>query len=94
MHDSEGEEGEEESGRVQEGPDYVQDPHSHRPPRVKSAKAGGEEMNSAIQSIKDLRQSLASTAANSNLSPTAGYVFIFSPSKDLLFFISQTLFLL
>jgi hypothetical protein len=68
MHDSDDEE------TKREGPDYVQDPHSHRPPRVKSAKAGGEEINSAIQSIKDLRQSLTLSAANTNLSPTAGYV--------------------
>ncbi|XP_053384365.1 uncharacterized protein LOC123536146 isoform X9 [Mercenaria mercenaria] len=66
MHDSDDEE------TKREGPDYVQDPHSHRPPRVKSAKAGGEEINSAIQSIKDLRQSLTLSAANTNLSPTAG----------------------
>ncbi|XP_052797687.1 uncharacterized protein LOC128229851 isoform X23 [Mya arenaria] len=69
MHDSE----EEEELETREGPDYVQDPHLHRPPRVKSARTGGEDMNSAIQSIKDLRQSLATSAAsNTNLSPTAG----------------------
>ena len=66
MHDSEDDDGQ------QARPDYVKDPHSHQPPRVSSAKGGGEEMNSAIQSIKDLRQSLVSTASNSNLSPTAG----------------------
>ena len=67
MHDSE----EEEYSGKPEGPDYVRDPHSHRPQRVKSAKDKGE-INSAIQSIRDLRQSLASSAVNSNLSPTAG----------------------
>ena len=70
MHDSDDEEGELSS--KQERPDFVKDPHTHNPPRVSSAKSGGEEMNSAIQSIKDLRQSLVSTASNSNLSPTAG----------------------
>lgn len=69
MHDSDDEEG---YGQKEERPDYVKDPHPHKPPRVSSAKGGGEEMNSAIQSIKDLRQSLVSTASNSNLSPTAG----------------------
>lgn len=74
MHDSDEEEEDENSYGAyrREGTDYVQNPHSHRPPRVKSAKHGGEEINSAIQSIKDLRQSLASSAVNSNLSPTAG----------------------
>lgn len=74
MRDSDTEEGDTNySALRREGTDYVQDPHRNRPPRVKSAKHGGEEMNSAIQSIKDLRQSLASSAVNSNLTPTAGY---------------------
>jgi len=68
MHDSE----EEKELEAREGPDYVTDPHTHRPPRVKSARPSGENINSAIQSIKDLKQSLASSAANSNLTPTAG----------------------
>lgn len=67
MHDSD----DDDLGQ-EKRPDYVKDPHTHKPPRVSSAKGGGEEMNSAIQSIKDLRQSLVSTASNSNLSPTAG----------------------
>ena len=67
MHDSD----DEDEGTKQERPDFVKNPHAHNPPRVSSAKSG-EEMNSAIQSIKDLRQSLVSTATNSNLSPTAG----------------------
>ena len=75
MHDSD--EQEEEitfNATPRDGTDYVKNPHKNRPPRVKSAKHGGEEINSAIQSIKDLRQSLASSAVNSNLSPTAGWV--------------------
>lgn len=74
MHDSDEENENDTYPTVQrQGTDYVQDPHSHRPPRVKSAQRGGEEINSAIQSIKDLRQSLASSAVNTNLTPTAGY---------------------
>lgn len=84
MRDSDTEEGDTNySALRREGTDYVQDPHRHRPPRVKSAKHGGEEMNSAIQSIKDLRQSLASSAVNSNLTPTAGYS-LFSMSTCLI----------
>ncbi|XP_052222607.1 cytosolic carboxypeptidase 2-like isoform X10 [Dreissena polymorpha] len=68
MHDSE----EEDDVKVRDGPDYVQDPHAHRPPRVKSARHRSDETNSAIQFVNDLRQSLASSAANTHLSPTAG----------------------
>ncbi|XP_055996439.1 uncharacterized protein LOC125682998 isoform X5 [Ostrea edulis] len=54
-----------------EGPDYLQDPHQHTGPRVKSAK-GGKEMDSVVESIKELRQSLANNAIQQNLSPTTG----------------------
>ncbi|KAL3841900.1 hypothetical protein ACJMK2_019991 [Sinanodonta woodiana] len=70
MRDSDEEE-EEEEGRRAKGPDYVTDPHASRQPRVKSAK-GAEETNSAIQSILELKKSLASSALQSNLSPTTG----------------------
>jgi hypothetical protein len=56
-----------------EGPDYVQDPHHQTGPRVKSAK-GGREMDSVVESIKELRQSLATNAMQQNLSPTTGCV--------------------
>ncbi|KAK3593957.1 hypothetical protein CHS0354_040690 [Potamilus streckersoni] len=62
---------EEEDGCRAKGPDYVKDPHASRQPRVKSAK-GAEETNSAIQSILELKKSLASSALQSNLSPTTG----------------------
>lgn len=68
MHESEEE-------PVVEGPDYVTDPHTRKEPRVKSAKCT-EEVDSAIESIKELRQSLATTAIQQNLSPTAGYVLL------------------
>lgn len=64
-------ESDEDRGPGIEGPDYVTDPHSHKEPRVKSAQST-EEVDSAIESIKELRQSLASTAIQQNLSPTAG----------------------
>ncbi|XP_033752489.1 uncharacterized protein LOC117336185 isoform X9 [Pecten maximus] len=64
-------ESDEDHGPGIEGPDYVTDPHSHKEPRVKSAQST-EEVDSAIESIKELRQSLATTAIQQNLSPTAG----------------------
>ena len=60
-----------------EGPDYVTDPHKRTGPRVKSAKKG-KDMDHAIESIKELRQSLANNAIlqPQNLSPTTGLVLI------------------
>ncbi|XP_021353361.1 cytosolic carboxypeptidase 2-like isoform X26 [Mizuhopecten yessoensis] len=64
-------ESDEDHGAGIEGPDYVTDPHTRKEPRVKSAQST-EEVDSAIESIKELRQSLATTAIQQNLSPTAG----------------------
>ncbi|XP_052705976.1 uncharacterized protein LOC128181564 isoform X1 [Crassostrea angulata] len=65
-------ESDDDPGPSTEGPDYLQDPHHHNGPRVKSAK-GGKEMDSVVESIKELRQSLANNAMQQNhLSPTTG----------------------
>ena len=64
-------ESDDDPGPSTDGPDYVQDPHRYNGPRIKSAK-GGKEMDSVVESIKELRQSLATNAMQQNLSPTTG----------------------
>ena len=53
-------------------PDYLVNPHS-RPgkARVQSAK-GEKDVDNAIESIRELKQSLVSNATQQNLSPTTG----------------------
>lgn len=75
-------ESDDDPGPSTEGPDYLQDPHHHNGPRVKSAK-GGKEMDSVVESIKELRQSLANNAMQQNhLSPTTGYLSFISYSRS------------
>ncbi|XP_062596008.1 uncharacterized protein LOC134257410 [Saccostrea cucullata] len=65
-------ESDDDASQTKEGPDYLQDPHHHGGPRVKSAK-GGKDIDSMVESIKELRQSLANNAMQQNhLSPTTG----------------------
>ncbi|XP_061174704.1 uncharacterized protein LOC133183807 isoform X2 [Saccostrea echinata] len=64
-------ESDDDASQTKEGPDYIQDPHHHGGPRVKSAK-GGKDLDSMVESIKELRQSLANNAMQQNLSPTTG----------------------
>ena len=63
----------EEKPQVLEGPDYLVDPHSHKGPRVKSAKVQ-EDVDTTMESIKELRQSLASNAVQQNFNPPTGYI--------------------
>ncbi|KAK3103578.1 hypothetical protein FSP39_020320 [Pinctada imbricata] len=67
MHESD-----EEHVTGNEGANYLVDPHKYQGPRVKSAKKG-KDMDKAIESIKELRQSLANNAIQQQtLSPTTG----------------------
>ena len=54
-------------------PDYLVNPHSRTgKARVQSAK-GEKDVDNAIESIRELKQSLVSNATQQNLSPTTGY---------------------
>lgn len=54
-------------------PDYLINPHNRAgKTRVQSAK-GEKDVDNAVESIRELRQSLVSNATQQNLSPTTGY---------------------
>lgn len=73
MHEEEEQEKTAASPPVIEHPDYLKDPHSHKGTHVKSVCSNKED-TSAIDSIRELRKSLAASAVQKKLSPTTGYV--------------------